>query len=132
MGHFAQLKAKGPAFLWSPLPESNITTTTTMAINTQIATLTLPAVKTCKRWGVPCPFCVQQVPPLHHRSLIGQTKIGTEIGKERERGEKDKRETTEGRKAEKQRERGVKRQLPPAPFMTQPTKKMPYPIVTLR
>ena len=65
MTHFAPPKAKRPAFLWTPLPATNTTATTTIATNTKIA-MTNPTktttCKICKKWGAPCLFCAPPAP----------------------------------------------------------------------
>ena len=51
--------------MWVPLPASKTTITTTMVINTQVATTSPPittSCKTCNKGGAPCPFCVQPAP----------------------------------------------------------------------
>ena len=51
---FAPSKAKRPTFSWALLPAMKTTATTTMAINTQVATSSLPtntSCKMCKKWG---------------------------------------------------------------------------------
>ena len=67
MSHFILPKKKRPAFLWSPLTATNTTVITTMATNNRIgitSPVTTTSCKTCKKWGAPCPFCVQSAPHL--------------------------------------------------------------------
>ena len=66
MSRFAPPKVKRPTNLWVLLPSSKsamtIITTTTRTANSRIATVSpmmSSTCKTCKRWGLTCPFCVK-------------------------------------------------------------------------
>ena len=128
-------KAKRTAFPWAPLPASKTTTTTTMAINTQIATSSPPVSTTCKscnKWKPPAHSVPHQPYSLHCRSQIGPMKIRTVIGLEKERREK-KEQQQKGEQRKEQRETSANRLFfGLAPFMNQPTKKRSYPIETLK
>ena len=98
MGCCTPSKAKRPAFSWAPLPATNTTSTTTMAINSQTATTSPPVTTSCnmcKKWGAPCPFHVQSAPPLHPRSPSGLTMTGMVIGKEQEKKKKEQQQKEE-------------------------------------
>ena len=79
MSKFAPPKAKRPANLWASLPIAKATVATTtngtptiaspkMTITTS-PTIT-PTCRTCKRWGLPCPFHAKPAP---HPSLQEST-----------------------------------------------------------
>ena len=71
MSRFAPPKAKRPANLWAALPSPKVTMTATTNAMTRTASLKMNTTtnpimtstcRTCKRWGLPCPFCVQSTP----------------------------------------------------------------------
>ena len=71
MSKFALPKVKRPSNLWAPLPTIKATsplTTNTTSRNTspKIDTTTNPTItstcRTCKRWGLSCPFCTKSAP----------------------------------------------------------------------
>ena len=130
MGHFNPCKAKRPAFFWVLYPARNTTTTTTMATNTQIATTNPPmttSCKTCRKWGAPCPFCVQSAPhPSPQESDWSHEDWNGD--RQREREEEKKKETRQKEEKNK-REQVPYVYYPPSPILTQPSKTMACPIV---
>ena len=68
MSKFTLPKAKRPANLWIPLPSAKATVATTTnttrtSTSPKMNTTTNPTVtslcRSCKRWGLPCPFCAE-------------------------------------------------------------------------
>ena len=137
MAHFAPSKAKRPTFSWSPLPAMKINTTTTMAINTQIATSCPPAstsCKSCEKWGAPCPFCIHQAPPpspLESKWL--DDDCDSERGREREGGKMEEHQKKEEeRQKQKMQNKCQMTNTLPVPSTIPLAKKTSYPFVIQR
>ena len=72
MTKFAPPKSRRPTKLCAPMlftksMETTTTTTTASFENARAAdatTMLASTCRTCKRWGLPCPFCVQSTPQL--------------------------------------------------------------------
>ena len=119
MGHFAPPKAKRPALLWAPLPASETTTTTTMAINTQVATSSPPMTtycKTCKKWEHPAHSLFSQPHSLYPQESVWSDKDWNG-DRQREREERKKKEQQQKEEAEKnKREEVPKDSFPMSPI----------------
>ena len=96
MSKFAPPKAKRPSNLWASLPTTKATSTLTTnaitrAISPKINTTTNPTMTstcgTCKKWGPPCPFCVQSTP---HPSPVESHWSDEDWNRDKQR-EKEKR-----------------------------------------
>ena len=102
MGHFSPIFGKEANIFMGPIACNKNHNHITMAINTQIATLSPPTFtssKSCKKWGAPWPFCIQPVPTTF---TFGVQMAGIRLGL---RKRKREREEKEGRTAEERRGR---------------------------